>query len=382
MNSPRTSVARVTAEEHLIFRVLRGEAVSWPEDAGAEFAHRLLGTCAAEGIGALVHHHARSSPVWHDWPAAVREPLLRDARMHTAQDMLRERELIAVLAAFADARIDLLLLKGAALSYSHYPEPALRTRCDADMLIRPADHDAALHLLQELCYRRPNAVSGSLVSYEECHRKREGTVDHVIDLHWQISNRQVFARALSFEEAYARSVPVPQLDASARTLCPPHALLLACMHRAAHLSVDGPAGNRLVWLLDIHLLANAMTAGEWQDFAQMCDAKEMRRISLDAFTCTQRAFATVFPDEVVATLAAAGAAELSAACLDPGRRRLLLTNLRALPTWPARATLVRELLFPPADYLLAKYKAESRWLLPWWYVRRAAEGMWKFSRSP
>ena len=382
LNSPRTSATRSTPEEHLICGVLRGEVVSWPDDADAGFARRLLDACAAEGVGALVHHHARSSPAWHDWPAAVRLPLLRVARMHTALDMLRERELIAVLGAFAGARIDTLLLKGAALAHSHYPEPALRTRCDADVLIRPEDHDAATQLLLQLGYRRPNAVSGTLVSYEECHSKREGTVDHVIDLHWQISNRQVFARALTFDEAYARAVPVPQLGAAARALCAPHALLLACMHRAAHLGSEGPAGNRLVWLYDIHLLANAMTAGEWPDFEAMCGAKAMRRISLDAFICTERAFATAFPDEVQASLAAAGAVELSAAYLDPGRRRLLLTNLRALPTWTTRGTLVRELLFPPADYLLAKYRARSRWLLPWWYVRRAAEGIWKSSRSP
>ena len=337
--------------------------------------------CTIEGVAALVRHHARSSPAWHDWPAAVREALIRDARMQAALDLLREGELIAVLAAFGQAGIATVLLKGAALAYSHYPEPASRTRCDADVLIRPADHDAAMHLLEGLGYRRPNAVSGTLVSYEESHTKNDGPVDHVIDLHWRISNRQVFARALSFEEAYARSVPVPQLGASARTLYPPHALLLACMHRAAHLSSEGPEGNRLVWLYDIHLLANAMTAGEWKDFAQLCSVKEMRRISLDAFSATQRTFATVFPDDVLDALAPAGTKELSAAYLVTDRRRLLLTNLRALGSWRERATLLRESLFPPAEYLLAKYQAQSRWLLPWWYVRRAAEGVWKVSRS-
>jgi hypothetical protein len=334
-----------------------------------------------EGLAALVHHHLRSTPAWHDWPPTVREALVRDARMQAAFDMLRERELSAVLAAFAAAGIGTLLLKGAALAHSHYPQPALRTRCDADVLIRPADHDAAVHLLEGLGYLRPNAVSGTLVSYEECHSKREGPVDHVVDLHWQINNGQAFAQALRYDEVHARSVPVPQLGASARTLYPPHALLLACMHRAAHLGVDGPEGSRLIWLYDIRLLAHAMTAGEWSEFAQLCVAKAMCRISLDAFTATQHAFATAFPGEVVETLAHAGAEELSAAYLDTDRRHLLLTNLRALGTWKERATLMRELLFPPAEYVLAKYRGQTRWLLPWWYVRRAAEGVWKTSRS-
>jgi hypothetical protein len=301
--------------------------------------------------------------------------------MQAAGDMLLERELAAALEALAAAGVGTLLLKGAALAHSHYPEPALRTRCDADLLIRPADRDAAARVLEGRGYRRPNAVRGRLVSYEECHVKREGAVEHVIDLHWQISNRQAFAQALGYDEARRCSVAIPQLGASARALCAPHALLLACMHRAAHLGAEGPVGSRLVWLYDIHLLANAMTEAEWRDFARMCGAKAMRRISVDAFAATQRAFATAFPDAVVAALAQTGAEELSAAYLDTGRRRVLLTNLRALASWRERARLVRELLFPPAEYLLAKYRAHSRWLLPWWYVRRVAEGVWKTSRS-
>ena len=153
------------------------------------------------------------------------------------------------------------------------------------------------------------------------------------------------------------------------------------MHRAAHLGVDGPEGNRLIWLYDIHLLAAAMTAAQWRDFAQMCAEKNMRRVSLDAFTVTRQAFATPFPDEVIRSLAPPAAEEISGAYLDSDRLGLLMTDMRALASWRSRATLMCELAFPPADYLLAKYRARSRWLLPWWYVRRAAEGVWRIARS-
>jgi hypothetical protein len=381
LSSPRKSVARATPEKRLLAQVLLDGAACWPADAGTGFVRRFLDASTAEGLGALVHHRLQSTSARDDWPAAVREPLLREARMQAAQDMILEHELIAVLDAFAEAGIGTLVLKGAALAYSHYPEPALRTRCDADVLIRRATRDAAGRLLEAMGYERDNAVSGELVSYEQSYAKREGNVDHVIDLHWQINNGQVFARALSYDEAIARAVRVPQLGTSARALCPPHALLLACMHRAAHLGADGPEGNRLIWIYDIHLLANAMTTGEWREFVLLCVDKGMRGISLDAFAEAQRTFATAFPEEVIESLTHSGSAEMSAAYLDSAGAALLLTDLRALRTWRSRATLLRELLFPPAKYLLAKYHAHSRWLLPWWYVRRAVEGMWKTSRS-
>jgi hypothetical protein len=218
------------------------------------------------------------------------------------------------------------------------------------------------------------------VSYEESHARRVGGIDHVVDLHWQFNNAQVFAQALGHAEARARSVPVPQLGAAARALCPPHALLLACMHRAAHLGVDGPSGNRLVWLYDIHLLANAMTADEWHEFTRLCLDRGMRAITQDAFVHAHDALATEFPAGVLEALAESATDELSATYLDSARGPLLMTDLRALGTWKERATLLRESVFPPADYVLAKYGSDSRWLLPWWYVRRATAGVRKLSR--
>src|SRR5215831_10265345 len=55
---------------------------------------------------------------------------LRDA---AAIDALRTRELRVVLAALADARVDAVVLKGAALAHTHYPRPELRPRVDTDL---------------------------------------------------------------------------------------------------------------------------------------------------------------------------------------------------------------------------------------------------------
>lgn len=384
LSSYSFAAALATPEVELQLRVLRGERAAWPRDATPAFERRLLESCFEAGLAPLLHYSLRSTTA-SDWPAGVRDPLGHAARMQAGTDMLQERELIAVLSALDVAGVPAILLKGAALAYTHYREPALRTRCDGDVLIRPADLGRARQVLERLGYERRNGVSGSLVSYEECHLKQDGAVHHVVDLHWQVNNRQVFANALGWDDAYARSVPVARLCPAARALCPTHALLLACMHRAAHRGVDGPEGDRLLWLYDIHLIANAMTAGEWQEFVQLCVAKRMRRIGIEAFASTRQAFGTAFPGGVIEALENDGAngnsRELSASYLDANRRRLFLTNLRALTTWRSRATLLRESLFPPATYVLAKYRSRTRWLLPWWYARRAAEGVWKASRS-
>ncbi len=363
--------------ERLLCRILGGEIPSWPASTDAEFARRFLDGSREHGVAALVHHHARTTRAWRDWPATVRDSLARETAMQAALDMLREEEIVAVLERLHAAGIETVLLKGTPLAYSHYARSMLRPRCDTDLLIPPERLEVAAQALESLGYCRLNAVSGRLVSYQDSFHKIAGRVDHVVDVHWRISNSQLFARALDFDVVLCRSVAVPQLGTHARALCPPHALLLACMHRAAHLYADGGDGNRLIWLHDIHLLASAMTTREWQRFREMCLATQMRQVCLDAFAATRRAFATALPSALLEELAASPRRELSAEYLDASRLRILMTDLRALASWRDRMTLLREACFPDADYVLARYGTRTRWALPWWYLRRAVAGIGK-----
>lgn len=362
----------------LIACVLHRGNARWPAPSCAVLERSFLDACGAHGVAALVHHRARQTTEWPHWPGAVREALSREAAMHAALDMLREQELRRVLAALAEARLDTLLLKGAALAYSHYPSSALRSRCDTDLLVSPSARAPATRVLEALGYRPVEAIGGTLVSYQESFHRVAGGVDHVVDLHWRVSNAQLFATALGFDAAFARSVPLPQLGAGARALCPSHALLHACMHRAAHLPAGGD-GNRLVWLYDIHLLASAMSAAQWREFVALCMATKMRGIALDAFAAVHAIFGAAVPAAVAMELAAPCARELSADYLDAPRWRILLTDLRALAAWRDRAKLLRETCFPSAHYLRARYGARSRWALPWWYGRRALGGLWKLA---
>jgi len=51
------------------------------------------------------------------------------------------------------------------------------------------------------------------------------------------------------------------------------------------------------------------------------------------------------------------------------------SDLRALPTWRARARLVREHLFPDPAFVLESHGVSSRMLLPVLYATRIAGGL-------
>jgi hypothetical protein len=361
--------------ERLIAAVLAGDLPPWPFADDAAAVDRVLAACRDEGLGPLIHHQLERRHRRPDWPDRVLAALAADAQVNAAWDLLREREIVAVLGRLRQAGIESVLLKGTPLAYTHYPEPALRTRSDTDIFIRSTDRSRAADLMRAAGYTRVHGVAGELVSYQESFHRSDAQIDHIFDLHWRINNGQVFAQAVPFEEALANSVAVPALGAGARTLSAPYALLLACMHRAAHIGVDGPASERSIWLYDVKLLARAMAEGEWARFAELCAAKGMRAISADALQAAGRVLGTTVPESVATALEASEEREASAVYLRGTSRAILFADLRALPTWRARVALVREMSFPSAAYMFAKYGTERRWLLPWLYLRRIGTGV-------
>ena len=67
--------------------------------------------------------------------------------------------------------------------------------------------------------------------------------------------RVAFSRLLPWESLAANARPIPALDAKVDGLAPPHALLMACVHRVAH-HFNPPT---LIWLYDVHLLGSSMS---------------------------------------------------------------------------------------------------------------------------
>lgn len=237
--------------------------------ASAEPATFLDGA-SAHGVQPLLAHHLHQSASGVRWPDEVREPLREAARVEAIANVVRRRELQRVLAALDAVGVRGLLMKGAALAYLRYPHPALRPRCDTDLLIRHADRAAVPRVMQELGYRPWAQTSGELVM-PQCTVVKEDRsgVWHAYDMHVKIANPTVFAELLSFDEAAAHSVAVPILGEPARALHPVDALLLACIHRVAH----HHDSERLLWLYDIHLLASAMDRPAFERFAALAAEK-------------------------------------------------------------------------------------------------------------
>ena len=346
-----------------IWAVLRGERVQ-PLDAQV-FAQLAVN----EGVGPLV----LQSPSCPALSGPSRDTVREEIRRQLALAAVREGELRRLLAALADAGADVLLIKGAHLAYTVYPDPALRPRNDTDILVRPGHEHAARRALETLGYERQPAITGAAVQGQTIF-ERPGVPGTVLDVHWRLAAPIVAADPFDFSQLWRRAQFIPRLGPATRGPHHRDAIAIAAVHLVAH----HPNELGLLWLHDLHLLVRTL---DDVDVDVMIAEARSRRVSTIVATALRRAEAR-FPSRQGTTILDSihdDDSEPSAALLD--RRSLSETafmDLRALRGWRARASYLAGHLFPPSDYMRRRYAPNSRAPLSWLYATRILSGARKW----
>lgn len=330
-------------------QALHGRSPPWPT-AGS--AAEVLALSAYHGVDGLLYRKLRRHTA-PDWPAELTRRLQLTTQRQAIFELAHRRELELLLATLAGAGVRPLLLKGTALAYEFYREPALRPRGDTDLLVADTALPAADAVLRRLGYR-PVARRDPRPSNQRSYRKTAYGVRHVIDLHWRLANRRLFSERLNYNELAAAARPLPQLAAAALALAPEHALLFACIHRIVHhhasynaAGVERLGGDRLIWLLDIRLLAAALDAAGWRRLTALAAERQLSGVCLDGLHAAAKVFADPAPAAATAALAAAaGTDSIKVSSLTGGYGRFLLAELRVLPGWQARWRWLRLTLSP------------------------------------
>ena len=361
--------------------ILRGEDVAWR--ALDTTPSELLDTCAENGIAELVHHHLAGFDRSGDWPDEVRGELARRAHAAAAMELVRGREVASVLDALTAAGVQPILFKGTPLAHGLYKFRGARPHTDTDLLIAREQIQPARLAMAARGYSEPPMTGGELVFCQFQMATEDGFgIGHVFDIHWKISTQSLFSDVLTYDELAAASVPVAALGQRARAAGDLHALLLACIHPVMH----HRNALRLIWLYDIHLLASRLSPDELDRFASLAAKKQVATICAHQLAVARARLHTPIPESVISRLSENGLAEPSAGYLRPGRRwrHELVANVTSLPQWQDRLRLVREVLFPPTEYMRQTYRiagVSGHFLLPAMYVRRILSGGWKVLRG-
>jgi len=371
----------------LVCRALRGEPIDWSAVTSSDARDTFM-VAEAEGVHLLLADRLwrdRSAEPCPEFLCVQGEAMLRD---HAVAEQIGRRELRNVLGALRHEGIRPLLFKGAALAFTHYPDPALRPHVDVDLLVRAHDVRMADEVFSRLGYTCSPCVTGELVrsgasdaaieqylvsSQIPYHKSDRYGFAHAFDLHWNVSIPREFARLLTFDELYADAVSLAPLDSAAQAVGPLHALMIACVHRVAHHQND----DRLIWLYDIHLLTEALGDNEVREFVRLTRAKGIAAICEQGLSLAHAAFHTRLPVDLITELRAeAAAGERSATYLRRDMRKIdvLWSDLAAADSWRERVRLVAGHVFPPPGYMYKVYRTKSRLALPFLYSRRVIGG--------
>jgi hypothetical protein len=379
--------AIMTRSEELLCAIISGGCtdVSWCDLVSAE---ELVSTAFSHGLHLVLLQSLKKSLKWNDCPPELREPLEKSAISASVLDLLREQELRNVISESKKSGIEPILLKGVPLAHTLYSSPASRPSSDTDVLVRENEAERFVNILKKLGYEGSDITLNNLTSYQCLYQRTDHHgVSHLLDVHWKISNAQLFANILTFEELATNCIEIPAL-ARARAVDNTRALLLACLHRFGH--AHAPfyankktiyAGDHLRWVYDIHLICASLNTFQWEEFVRLATTKRVAVFCVDGLNATREAFGTYVPPTVEAELQAASRkAKMKAIKLRRSAATWFLANLFALPSLRQRFAFIIQTALPSPAYMLGKYQLESRLALPFFYGYRSAKGILKLLR--
>lgn len=270
-----------------------------------------------------------------------------------------------------------IVFKGTALAYSAYSAPFMRVRGDSDVIVAPDRFSDSCAALAEAGYDAPYSARGDLISSGRVYRVPNPTgEDHDIDLHQRINSATVLARLFSFEELRNRARPLTGLGPDVLGTGPLDSLMIACFHRQVHAESpyfvngrDAHDPNRMIWLADIHLLAQSLNVMDWLELSRLCIAKGLGTIVAQGLRAAQVTFGTQLPVATLQKLDNQPTQTAPQRYLSSGPARRTVLNITATPGFVEKLRYLGELFLPPPDYVRAMFPvARLRWL-PWLYAR-------------
>lgn len=351
---------------------------------GADRAVQVAQRIDYHGVGHLLATSKAPGFPLPDWLAVH----LREAAMGTEYwEATHQRAILPLADALLEADVTPVLMKGTALAYSLYDQPANRTRGDTDLLVHHTALKRTRAALEACGFQRTQLLHGQVA--QEAWFTRTGTgAEHSVDLHWQVNDSPLLQRVLPLEAALANTRPLDQLAPGVRALSLAESFILLALNAAWHRTFGYRIGDeriagaaRLIWSCDTDLLLRAMDDGDVAMLLRrahdtgvapalhgaVLDAREQLQVPVDADLL----------DEL-------GKPPARFVVMDylqsESRIDRLKADFAASPGLRGKAAFAARMLLPTGRQLRQRYPAAAKWPLPALYLRHAAENAVKLLR--
>lgn len=315
--------------------------------------HAVLALAEAEGVAPLLDHALRAQPAGQV-PKPARAILASAYQDAVYSSLLHQSVRARLCRRLSERGVPLLLLKGGALAFSCYEDPATRPMVDLDLLVPPPRLEEAGRCLEEEGFRlredlsaspRHSLRGGGTAPKEWSRfwrRDRRGPGEDrsvsprhsprghlvylhpatraMVELHWEL---RVLGRAQreALPEIWSGALPADTGDA-ARMMRWGHVIPLL----SAHLILQHQCA-RMLWLYDLHRVLLAADAREAAVAREAATRWRLVPCTAHALVRVQELFGTPLPEELYGWAVAAASRDslqsrIAVLSLTPGAREL------------------------------------------------------------
>ena len=357
--------------------ILRDESPLAPAATVEEWSS-LLTFLRANWMVPFAYRKIGSLPQQCQPPAAITDEMRQAFLLSVVRSLHMERQLQEIMEAFQEQSVRVLVLRGPALAFSLYPDPAMRASSDLDLLVMPKNVVQAREILENLgytCMAKRFEVARDFFR-EECFIDQKNSGNKFpVDLHWVHWELHPFFKGsdkVEIEDLFQRAWKVETPTLTFKTLHPVDYLI----HSAIHLVMIHRMEMRLSWIYDAALLAQHLQVpADWQTLQERSIAWRAR-LPLERCLKMAQVWAGLelpdgFEDFSTWPRPSEDEADVWADTMNHHWVTILLKRSLSSPSLLLkRIPSLLRLLFPHPDMVRLCYPTSSNWLLPVSYVRR------------
>lgn len=284
-------------------------------------------------------------------------------------------ELTRILEVLGRVEIPVILLKGADLAHTLYPDVAMRPMADLDLLVPYACFEQVLHILEDQLGYHSQLIETALniqrlVAY---HRHLSGGPRGLVnvEVHWNLVSSEQSWYAVPVDWFWEHSQPInyPGIGESdgIRKLDLEANLLYLTSHAMLQ---HGVKQCLMIWLYDIHAFISAYKDSiDWKQLTDEAGKLGWSCVLAAGLRQSEKYFGTQLPEDLLVTLDVASEPQL-ANLVDfksrfSGTRSIYDWYAMMSLRWPDRLRFASALLFPGREYILKRYQPKPNWL---WFV--------------
>lgn len=305
--------APVSPEHAFIFHAARLEIVPEQQARLAEALSAVADWPTAvelatrHGVAGLIQRQLAAHDLLKRVPWRERMALERWRRTREGLQDAVDSQVDQMLTAMAADGVTPVVLKGAALATTLYPERGLRSMADIDLLVRPEAAPAATDALLRLGFgRRELYYSDAFNAAHGYHLvfRPSGPRRLAVEVHWGLASGIERRNRLTATALLRRSIPQrigrvggrPGRDAC---VLAPASLLV---YLAAHAGTEGHAFGRLAWLADLAVAARHTTDMDWLGVLALAKLSRTRAVTYCALALARSLLGAKVPPTLLEIL--------------------------------------------------------------------------------